>query len=69
MRFSADLLMSDVKYPMDRTAYLRVDPYNDFLSEGGKVYPLFEPIAQKVWSARQSARARPRHVPRLPRLT
>jgi nicotinamidase-related amidase len=40
--------MTEVKYPIDRTAYLLVDPYNDFLSEGGKVYPFVEPIAQKV---------------------
>ncbi len=37
-----------MKYPIDRTAYLLVDPYNDFLSEGGKVYPFIEPIARKV---------------------
>lgn len=40
--------MSNVSYPLDRTAYLLVDPYNDFLSEGGKVYPLIEPIANQV---------------------
>jgi nicotinamidase-related amidase len=35
-------------YPLDRTAYLLVDPYNDFLSEGGKVYPSIEAIATEV---------------------
>ncbi|MUV14513.1 isochorismatase family cysteine hydrolase [Noviluteimonas gilva] len=35
-------------YPLDRTAYLLVDPYNDFLSEGGKVYPFIEAIATEV---------------------
>lgn len=35
-------------YPLDRTAYLLVDPYNDFLSEGGKVYPFIETIAADV---------------------
>jgi hypothetical protein len=34
--------MSNAAYPLDRTAYLLVDPYNDFLSEGGKIYPLIE---------------------------
>ena len=35
-------------YPLDRTAYLLVDPYNDFLSIGGKVWPHIEPIANEV---------------------
>jgi nicotinamidase-related amidase len=35
-------------YPIASTALLFVDPYNDFLSEGGKVWPRIEPIAQKV---------------------
>jgi nicotinamidase-related amidase len=40
--------MSNAQYPSDRTAYLLVDPYNDFLSEGGKVYPRIERIAREV---------------------
>jgi nicotinamidase-related amidase len=40
--------MSHGDYPQDRTGYLLVDPYNDFLSEGGLVYPLIEPIAKEV---------------------
>jgi len=40
--------MAALSYPLDRTAYLLVDPYNDFLSEGGKVFPLIEPIANEV---------------------
>jgi nicotinamidase-related amidase len=40
--------MADANYPLDRIAYLLVDPYNDFLSEGGKVYPFIEPIAKEV---------------------
>jgi nicotinamidase-related amidase len=35
-------------YPLDRTAYLLVDPYNDFLSKGGKLYPLIERVAEDV---------------------
>lgn len=40
--------MSKHSYPLDRTAYLLVDPYNDFLSEGGLIYPHIEPIANQV---------------------
>jgi nicotinamidase-related amidase len=40
--------MADTDYPLERTAYLLVDPYNDFLSKGGKIYPSVEPIATEV---------------------
>ena len=30
------------------TALLLVDPYNDFLSEGGKLWPRVKPIAEAV---------------------
>ena len=40
--------MADNTYPRERTALLLVDPYNDFLSEGGKVYPRIKPIADEV---------------------
>ena len=40
--------MAEVSYPRDRTALLLVDPKNDFLSEGGKVYPRIKPIADQV---------------------
>ena len=40
--------MSTTTYPADRSAYLLVDPYNDFLSEGGKVYPFIESVAKEV---------------------
>lgn len=35
-------------YDPRRTAVLLVDPYNDFLSEGGKIWPRVEPVATKV---------------------
>ncbi|MFD7447184.1 cysteine hydrolase family protein, partial [Streptomyces sp. NPDC059909] len=35
-------------YDPRRTAVLLVDPYNDFLSEGGEVWPRVEPIATEV---------------------
>lgn len=40
--------MSNAAYPLDRTAYLLVDPYNDFLSEGGKLWPMVQDIAGAV---------------------
>lgn len=35
-------------YAKDTTALLLVDPYNDFLSEGGKVWPRVKPVAEAV---------------------
>ncbi len=35
-------------YPTERTALLLVDPYNDFLSEGGKLYDRAKPIIESV---------------------
>ena len=35
-------------YAQSDTALLLVDPYNDFLSEGGKLYPHIEEVAAKV---------------------
>ncbi|MFB7331493.1 cysteine hydrolase [Streptomyces adustus] len=35
-------------YDPGRTAVLLIDPYNDFLSEGGKVWPRLEPVADEV---------------------
>ena len=35
-------------YDLSRTAVLLVDPYNDFLSEGGKLWPLVKPVAAEV---------------------
>ena len=40
--------MSNTSYPQKRTALLFVDPYNDFLSEGGKVWPAIKAIAEEV---------------------
>ena len=40
--------MSQTSYPHERTALILVDPYNDFLSEGGKSYPKLKPIADEV---------------------
>jgi len=35
-------------YPRDRTGLLLVDPYNDFLSEGGKLWPFAKEVAESV---------------------
>ena len=35
-------------YSRERTALLFVDPYNDFLSEGGKIYPRLKSVADRV---------------------
>lgn len=40
--------MSQQNYQTASTALLFVDPYNDFLSEGGKVYPHLKPVADEV---------------------
>lgn len=37
--------MSTTEYSNASTALLLLDPYNDFLSEGGKLWPMVEPIA------------------------
>jgi len=40
--------MSDLIYRPEHTALLFVDPYNDFLSEGGKLWPAVAPMAKEV---------------------
>lgn len=40
--------MTPDTYAPERTALLFVDPYNDFLSEGGKVWPRLRGVAEKV---------------------
>ena len=39
--------MTTSTYPSDRTGLLLVDPYNDFLSDGGKLWPLLKEIAEE----------------------
>ncbi len=40
--------MPNATYLRNRTALLFVDPYNDFLSEGGKFWPLVKDTAEEV---------------------
>ena len=35
-------------YPIGSTALLFIDPYNDFLAEGGKLWPMVSEVAQSV---------------------
>jgi len=41
-------VMDNVHYDPRKTALLFIDPYNDFLSEGGKLWPAIKPIAEEV---------------------
>lgn len=45
---AADLAPSGPRYPAPGSALLFLDPYNDFLSEGGKLWPLVEQVAKEV---------------------
>jgi nicotinamidase-related amidase len=40
--------MPDAPYDLPRTGLLLVDPYNDFLSEGGKLWPSAKEVAEEV---------------------
>jgi nicotinamidase-related amidase len=40
--------MITTRYEARTTALLFVDPYNDFLSEGGKLWPLLKDVAEEV---------------------
>jgi nicotinamidase-related amidase len=43
-----DMNMADKLYRKDDTAFLFVDPYNDFLSDGGKLWPMVKGVADEV---------------------
>jgi nicotinamidase-related amidase len=38
--------MPTIAYEKQRTALLVVDPYNDFISEGGKIWPRIKAAAE-----------------------
>jgi nicotinamidase-related amidase len=40
--------MAAPRYENNRTGLLLVDPYNDFLAEGGKVWPRLKDVAEHV---------------------
>ncbi len=40
--------MTDSVYRAERTGLLLVDPYNDFLSHGGKLFPMLRDVADDV---------------------
>lgn len=39
---------ADLSYDLKRTALLFVDPYNDFLADDGKLWPLVKDVAEEV---------------------
>ncbi|MER6738350.1 isochorismatase family cysteine hydrolase [Streptomyces puniciscabiei] len=41
-------MASEAQYSPDETALLVVDPYNDFLSEGGKLWPTGKEVAEGI---------------------
>ena len=41
-------MTSEAQYSPDETALLIVDPYNDFLSVGGKLWPRAKVVAEGV---------------------
>ncbi|MFQ6391991.1 isochorismatase family cysteine hydrolase [Nocardia sp. KC 131] len=43
-----DVMGAAHAYPSDETALLVIDPYNDFLSEGGKLWPSAKEVAEGV---------------------
>ena len=40
--------MTPSPYSPQTTALLFVDPYNDFLAEGGKIWPRIQAVAEEV---------------------
>ncbi len=38
--------MTEITYEKDLTALVVVDPYNDFISEGGKIWPRIKAVAE-----------------------
>src|ERR1700754_2577860 len=40
--------LTNLTYPAGRPALLLVDPYNDFLPTGGKLFPMIEAVARDV---------------------
>jgi nicotinamidase-related amidase len=40
--------MDQIRYPKGSTALLCIDPYNDFLAEGGKMWPALSAVATSV---------------------
>ena len=40
--------MADFRYDASRAGLLLVDPYNDFLSDGGKLWPMVKEVAGEV---------------------
>jgi ureidoacrylate peracid hydrolase len=66
--------MAEIKYHKDITALLVVDPYNDFISEGGKIWDRIRAVAEandcvphmlQILNAARQANFRVFYVPHL----
>jgi hypothetical protein len=51
--------MTTNTYAADRTALLIVDPYNDFISKGGKLYEALRETAEAANALRYLVEGRP----------
>jgi ureidoacrylate peracid hydrolase len=40
--------MANLKYDKEITALLVIDPYNDFISEGGKIWDRLKAVAEAI---------------------
>ena len=40
--------MTEMKYDKEITALLVIDPYNDFISEGGKIWDRFRLLQKRI---------------------
>ncbi len=47
--------MASLKFDREITALIVIDPYNDFISEGGKIWPRIKIVAKEVVEALSSA--------------
>jgi hypothetical protein len=55
--------MAEVTFRRDRTGLLVVDPYNDFISEGGKLWPRVREVVDANRCIRTCSRFSRRRVP------
>src|SRR5580765_7849377 len=51
--------MANLKFETEITALLVIDPYNDFISEGGKVWDRLKGVAELIGSLDEPPRLRP----------
>ena len=49
--------MGTIAYEKQHTAVLVIDPYNDFISEGGKIWPASKPSPRRTTALPTSSRS------------